>query len=236
MDSTSTRLAASDLQHPPDSPSIVTATPETRCYVCSTNPRSCPAGRVGLVPRRSPVGAAGEKHRPRDVLGRGDCSHLAAVGLRGAHRPPRERNWLESREERSWWRSGVLVSVNWYLEHHGDLNHLREDGAPDCSACKKSRCSRVLGASGLFLGSVAARFHRSHAHPTAHAGAGPAPRAVRLNTASPMAIWHLLRAASTTWLLPHQQCHDLSHHCIWQPRTGSRRGEGTKHHLDLVVA
>lgn len=100
----------------------MTATPETRCYVCSTKPRSCPAGRVGLVPLRSPVGAAEEKHRPRDVLGRGD---LLTPGCRGdpwispgspASQGPELAGEKETREVVVAFRCAVLVSVNWYLE------------------------------------------------------------------------------------------------------------------------
>lgn len=98
------------------------------------------------------MGAAGEKHRPRDALGRGDCSHLPAVGLRGAPWGSPASQGAESRGQRSWWRSGVLVSVNWYPEHHGDLNHLREDSAPDCSACNETPLLPSAGGQRAIFG------------------------------------------------------------------------------------
>lgn len=65
------------------------------------------------------MGAAGEKHRPRDVLGRGD---LLTPGCRGAPwgSPGSQRQELAGEKERREvvvaFRSSVLVSVNWYLE------------------------------------------------------------------------------------------------------------------------
>lgn len=66
------------------------------------------------------MGAAEEKHRPRDVLGRGD---LLTPGCRGAPwvspvSPASQGQELagEQREVVVAFRSAVLVSVNWYLE------------------------------------------------------------------------------------------------------------------------
>lgn len=77
-----------------------------------------------------------------------------------------------------------MLIGTWSPQHHGDLNHLRGDGAPDCSACNEIPAApNCWGPAGYFWEAWLQDFSGHMPFPRHMPGLGRLP-SVRLNTAS----------------------------------------------------